>query len=681
MSDSFWKQLNCLAGLMAIAVLFGLTAFSANLEIKDLDLWLHMKTGQYIVESKTVPNHDVLSCSISGKPWNNHEWLFQVVAYSVYKAFDYDGLITMQVIVVSLTFLVLLFICYRRDRQWLAAFLLLMVLLVYQTRFTIRPDIFSLLFFAIYMYVLALHIQKRVAIYVLAFIQVLWVNMHGFFFLGPLFVVIGVFAELVKRRVPLPWEWNTTGRLGDDEFKHLLRLAWVLPLVCVINPAGVEGALYPLKVLFMSGGESKIFFTNIYELQRPFNGNLLANLSEHSQYKALIAVSALSFFFNRRKIDLSVFFLWLFFLLFSLAAIRNMVFFACAAYLVTMVNSMTVLLDDILPFRFAALKFKELTGVIAKILLIMWMLNYGGEIANRGYFDFDVYERKSEYGGVSKRNFPYQAVDFLIANRIKGNFFNDFNCGAYLIGRTYPDIKVFIDGRTEVYGAEFFKTYQKIWKGGNKKIFKELAKKYNITGALLNGANQNTPPKVIQLFYGMKDWKLVYFDHDGMVFLKNTPENQALIAKYAIDLSKWVPKPMDLQRLGSRRIYPFPNIDRAKMLMALKLDVPALRELDMAMKISPDAMEIYQLYGDIYGHQKKYRKSFENFRIATMLMPGDRHNRKGLAWAYEKLQDRANATKQYERLLAEKPGDAKIAEKLKRLKKAKTNKERSNKEK
>ena len=39
-----------------------------------------------------------------------------------------------------------------------------------------------------------------------------------------------------------------------------------------------------------------------------------------------------------------------------------------------------------------------------------------------GYFDFDTYNRKSEFFGVSKRVYPYKAVDFLLRNKIKGNF-------------------------------------------------------------------------------------------------------------------------------------------------------------------------------------------------------------------------------------------------------------------
>ena len=668
MSDAFWNKLNNIVGLMAIAVLFGLTAFSANLEIKDLDLWLHIKTGQYIVEHQTVPDHDVLSCSIAGKPWVNHEWLFQVIVYNVQKNFGFDGLITMQSVVVTLTFLVLLLLVYRRDRQWLIAFSLLLVLLVYQSRFTIRPDIFSLLFFALDMYILAMHIDKRWSIFALALIQLLWVNMHGFALFGPILIGVGIIAELIKRKVPLPYEWNQTGRLNEDEFKRLWVLLGVLLLVCLINPLGIQGALYPIKVLFQTTGESKVFFQHIFELQKPIPNIQSFLKPEHMHYKILIVISFVSFVFNRRYVDVSVFLIWLVFLLFSLAAIRNLVFFACAAYLVIMVNSMTIELKNILPLKFSEFKFKALTVVIAKCALIFWMLDYGLQSADHGYFDFDTFERKSEYGGVSKRSFPYQAVDFIIAQNIKGNFFNDFNSGAYLVGRTYPNIKVFIDGRTEVYGAQFFNNYQKIWRDGDKKTFEEAVDKYHLTGAFLNGANQEIPPKAIRLLYGMKDWRLVYFDYDGMIFLKNIPENQAVITRYAIDLNKWHSPKMDLLRLGSKKCFPFPFIDRARDLMALKLDRPALEELREALKIEPDIIDVYQMLGDIYGHQKQYRKAFENYRIAVVSASGDINNRMRLAWSYEKLGDYTGAIKQYERILAGKPNDVKILGKIKKCK-------------
>ena len=179
MSERFWQKLSMVLGWLSICVLFALITFSSSIEIKDLDLWLHLRMGQWISQHGFVPSYDVLSCTISGKPWVNHEWLFQVFIYQIYRAFGFDGLISMQSVVVAFTFLVLLFLGYSRERQWLTVFALLMVLMVYQTRFTIRPDIFSLLFFVLYIYILALHINKRWAVWALVALQILWSNNVG----------------------------------------------------------------------------------------------------------------------------------------------------------------------------------------------------------------------------------------------------------------------------------------------------------------------------------------------------------------------------------------------------------------------------------------------------------------------------------------------------------------------
>ena len=52
MTTAFWKKANNIFGLMAIGLLFGLVVFAANVEIKDLDLWLHLKTGEVITQAR-----------------------------------------------------------------------------------------------------------------------------------------------------------------------------------------------------------------------------------------------------------------------------------------------------------------------------------------------------------------------------------------------------------------------------------------------------------------------------------------------------------------------------------------------------------------------------------------------------------------------------------------------------
>ena len=649
MSERFWHKLSLALGWLSIGVLFALITFSSSIEIKDLDLWLHLRMGHWICQHGFVPNYDVLSATISGKPWVNHEWLFQVLIYQVYQAVGFDGLISMQSLVVALTFLVLLFLGYSRERQWLTVFSLLMVLMVYQTRFTIRPDIFSLLFFVLYIYFLALHINKRYTPYVLVVLQILWTNMHGFFFFGPLLVGLGILAELIKRRVPMPYEWNTVGRLSDSEYATLKKMLPLLMLASCINPLTFQGAWYPLGIFFHLGGDNKIFFNHILELQRPITA---ANVwtDRYLQYKVLIILSAFSFVFNRRKIDISSFLVWVIFLGFSLAAIRNLVFFAMAAYLVFMVNVISLSWEALVPLRFSSAKFKYITGIAFKACLMMWMVSYGMQMTYNGYFDFDTYDRKSEFFGVSKRAYPYKAVDFLVRNKIKGNFFNDFNSGAYLIGRAFPNVRVFIDGRTEVYGGTFFENYQKIWQDGNAKTFAYFEHKYNITGAFLNNAHQEVPKDVLKMFYSLKNWSVIYFDDDAVIFFKQNPENKAVIARFGVNLNKWQPVPMDLFRLATKRIDPYPFTSRARILQTLGIEEGALKEAREALRIAPDYAPAYKILGKIAHDRKEYHKAFEYFRLGAMYAGGDVGLRLDLALAYEDLKEYKGSVIQYQRV-------------------------------
>jgi hypothetical protein len=60
-------------------------------------------------------------------------------------------------------------------------------------------------------------------------------------------------------------------------------------------------------------------------------------------------------------------------------------------------------------------------------------------------------------------NFPTTAVDWLLENKPEGHLFNSYNWGGYLIWRTYPQFRVYIDGRADVYGDAFIFDYISIY--------------------------------------------------------------------------------------------------------------------------------------------------------------------------------------------------------------------------
>ena len=56
MSEWFYKKISQLAGYFAVAVLFGLIVFAANIEIKDIDLWFHLGVGKHILQTSLIPS-------------------------------------------------------------------------------------------------------------------------------------------------------------------------------------------------------------------------------------------------------------------------------------------------------------------------------------------------------------------------------------------------------------------------------------------------------------------------------------------------------------------------------------------------------------------------------------------------------------------------------------------------
>src|SRR5512138_3557581 len=62
-------------------------------EVSDPDFWWHLRTGQFILETGSIPHVDVFSYTKAGQPWVTHEWLSEVFIYSLYRLGSFPALI------------------------------------------------------------------------------------------------------------------------------------------------------------------------------------------------------------------------------------------------------------------------------------------------------------------------------------------------------------------------------------------------------------------------------------------------------------------------------------------------------------------------------------------------------------------------------------------------------------
>jgi hypothetical protein len=121
---------------------------------------------------------------------------------------------------------------------------------------------------------------------------------------------------------------------------------------------------------------------------------------------------------------------------------------------------------------------------------------------------------------------PRAAIDFIRANPIRGNMFNNDEIGDYVIYWLYPRNKVFVDGRSDMYGPTILKEYSKV--AGIELGWKDVLDKYDINYIFFY-----TDSVLVRHLSTDSGWRGIYTDNVASIFLRNTPENAETIARYA----------------------------------------------------------------------------------------------------------------------------------------------------
>src|SRR5690348_1413039 len=70
---------------IALACLYAIPLVAAMAPVVDLDIWWHLRTGQWVVQHGCVPATDPFSRPGEGQPWVAYSWLFEVLVYEVYR--------------------------------------------------------------------------------------------------------------------------------------------------------------------------------------------------------------------------------------------------------------------------------------------------------------------------------------------------------------------------------------------------------------------------------------------------------------------------------------------------------------------------------------------------------------------------------------------------------------------
>jgi hypothetical protein len=153
----------------------------------DADLWGHVRFGQDLLASHRIAIPDTHSFT-SDKPWINHEWLAEVAMASAFSAVGPLGLNLLRL--GCLAGIVMLIgrrlSAYNPPARILDALIVVAMLGVYSRAAQVRPQMFSLLLFAVLLTILT-DIDRsgdRRRLMLLAPVMMLWANLHGGWIVG-----------------------------------------------------------------------------------------------------------------------------------------------------------------------------------------------------------------------------------------------------------------------------------------------------------------------------------------------------------------------------------------------------------------------------------------------------------------------------------------------------------------
>lgn len=482
--------------LVLMAVVFAL----AVRPITDPDFWWHLRAGQFIFETRTVPHTDYFSATFFGREWVAHEWLSEALMYMVHRAFGYAGLVIGFALVISAAmWIALRRFASRAGHPYVAGFALLLGALAALPTWGVRPQMFSFLFASISFSALDGYVREEVRgkVWWLVPLTALWANMHAGFALGIALIVLTIAGLLLDA-------WLSEEKRQEPVWARVRPLAFLL-VACgaavLLNPNGARLFTYPFETLtshammkYINEWFSPDFHEPMFQplallLFATFTVMILAR--ERVRPSSLLMLAATGYL--------------------ALRSGRNVPFFALAAMPLLAEYGWKWLSRQ----RWCAGFAKPEKAEVDSQLFLKVALNILVFVAAPLALCFiRVQQVAARQSADESQNFPVAAVEFIRENRLPQPVFNEYGWGGYMIWKLQPDYRVYIDGRADVFGDAFMEEFLKTHDGvANWRAPLERE------GVRTVAVNPDAP--LASLLRQENGWRKVFEDKQAAIFVKD----------------------------------------------------------------------------------------------------------------------------------------------------------------
>jgi hypothetical protein len=177
-----------------------LAALVANLP--SVDLAYHLRAGGQILDGGGIPATETWTYTAPGAAWLDQQWGAQVLMAAVYRLAGWTGLVLLRASLIGVAFGLVYVIASRRGvASRRAALLTLAAFTVAAVALALRPQLFGMVCFSLTLLLVSERARHPRWLWLVPVVVVVWANLHGSFFLGPLVVGLA-WLEDVHERVP-----------------------------------------------------------------------------------------------------------------------------------------------------------------------------------------------------------------------------------------------------------------------------------------------------------------------------------------------------------------------------------------------------------------------------------------------------------------------------------------------
>lgn len=480
----------------------------------DSDTGWHIRNGEQILRTWTLPRSDYFSYTAHGKEWFAWEWLADVIMGSAHRLAGLNGVVFLGQLLFALTFTLLFSWTLRKGSNLFVSIVCCgLATLASSVHWLARPHLFTMLILLVW-YMLVERLQTEGSgrwMWNLPLIMWFWTNLHGGFVVGLVLLLIYAFGNLLAG---FTLKDATTKKADYDRAKLFGRVTLICGAASLINPYGPK--LY--QHIFHSYVTSGFLVDIVTEFMSP---NF--HMPPVKYFELLLLGTILIFGVSYRRLTFTELGLLVFWTHLALFSARHIPLYTLiVAPILSRHLSLylqSVMSDSAVPSwvaRGAAAvsrysgNFVNLENQFRRHLSpVLFVLIVAAICLNDGR----LFGKKVLNADFPKQNFPVDAARFIEGRGLKGNAYTMDQWGGYLIYRLFPTYKTFLDGRSDMYGEELIKEYLKLLNAEYE--WKQLVEKYRIEWVLLPVKNP-----LASVLKESSQWRVIYDDQVSIIFVK-----------------------------------------------------------------------------------------------------------------------------------------------------------------